>query len=336
MRTLLTASLVLGFVVTLFADAAAGEKKPVIGFASREMVNDYNRGIVEGARKVVEGAGGTLVTTDGQADIRKHIDNINSFITRGVDGILVQLGDPEQFASVFAKAKAAGIPVVTTSIGQTAPDALCDVNGDDEIMTAVLMRQLVTDIKAKGKVYIISVPGAPVLETRARIARPFLSGYSGIQLADTVPTQHSVPYTLNVMQNILTANPEPGSVAAVFVTYDLLASGAAMAITNAGRQNEIKVYSIDGDEIGFQMLFDRENPFAATVSQNVENIGAIAAEMILKAVDGKADEIPYAVYPPTALAAKTDMAAAVQIAKDKWGADCMEKWGIDEKALLGK
>jgi len=132
MRTLVTAVLALGLFASFFA-AEAGEKKPVVGFASREMVNDYNRGIVEGARKVVEAAGGTLVTTDGQADIRKHIDNINSFVTRGVDGILVQLGDPEQFAAVFAKAKAAGIPVVTTSIGQTSPDALCDVNGDDDV-----------------------------------------------------------------------------------------------------------------------------------------------------------------------------------------------------------
>ncbi len=335
MRTLVTAVLALGLFASFFA-AEAGEKKPVVGFASREMVNDYNRGIVEGARKVVEAAGGTLVTTDGQADIRKHIDNINSFVTRGVDGILVQLGDPEQFAAVFAKAKAAGIPVVTTSIGQTSPDALCDVNGDDEIMTAILIRQMVTDIKAKGKVYIISVPGAPILETRARIARAFLSGYSGVSVADTVPTQHSVPYTLNVMQNILTANPEPGSVAAVFVTYDLLASGAAMAIANAGRQDEIKVYSIDGDEIGFQMLFDKSNPFAATVSQNVENIGAIAADQVLKAIDGRADEVPYAVYPPSFLAAKANLAEAVKVAKDKYGPDCLEKWDIDEKALLAK
>ncbi len=334
MRTLLTVALVFGLAMSSFA--AAGDKKPVIGFASREMVNDYNRGIVEGARKVVEAAGGTLITTDGQADIRKHIDNINSLITRGVDGILVQLGDPEQFATVFAAAKAAGIPVITTSFGQTAPDALCDVNGDDEIMTAILMRQLVTDIRAKGKVYIISVPGAAILETRVRIARAFLAGYAGIEVADTIPTQHSVPYTLNVTQNILTANPEPGSVAAIFVTYDLLASGAAMAITNAGRQDEIKVYSIDGDEIGFQMLFDENNPFAAPVSQKVEDMGAAAAEMILKAVDGRADEVPYSVFPVASLAAAADMPTAIEVAKDKWGADCLVNWGFDENALLGK
>lgn len=337
MRTLVTFAVALGLALSFALNAAqAGEKKIVVGFASREMVNDYNRGIVEGARKVIEAAGGELVATDGQADIRKHIDNINSFVTREVDGILVQLGEPEQFAAVFAKAKEAGIPVITTSIGQTAPDALCDVNGDDEIMTANLIRQMVTDIRAKGKVYIISVPGAPILETRARIARAFLSGYSGIEVADTVPTQHSVPYTLNAMQNILTANPEPGSVAAVFVTYDLLASGAAMAIANAGRAEEIKVYSIDGDEIGFQMLFDKTNPFVATVSQNVENIGKAAGEMLLKAINGNPEEVPYSVYPPSFLASKADLPAAIQVAKDKWGADALEKWSIDEAALLAK
>ena len=316
--------------------AFAADEKWEIGLASREILNDYDRGIIEGARQIVEAAGGSLIVADGHDDVRKHIDNITNLITRGVKGIIVSLGDVEQLVSVFEKAQKAGIPVVTNSIGQTTPGALCDVTGDDEFMTVVLARQLITDIKAKGKVYIISPPGAPILETRVRIMKAFLSGYNGVQVAEVVPTQQSVAYTLNVMQNILTANPNPGDIAAVFVTFDLIGSGAVQAIINAGREKDIKVYAIDGDEIGFQMLFDKEGPFRATISQDVVQVGRICAEYLLKAMDGKADEVPYSANPDVALASKTDLAFAVKRAKAKWGDDCLTRWGIDENTLLQK
>jgi ribose transport system substrate-binding protein len=336
-RNMLKLCAVVFMVCMLFIPhGAMAAKKFAIGLASREIVNDYNRGIIEGAKKVIEAAGGELIVADGQTDIRKHIDNISNLITRGVNGLIVQLGDPEQLASVFQKAQKAGIPVITTTIGQTTPGALCDVNGDDELMTVILARQLLTDIKAQGKVYIISVPGAPVLETRVRIMSAVLKGYNGVKLAEVAPTQHSVPYTLNVMQNILTANPNPGDIAAVFVTYDLIGSGAVQAIKNAGRAKDIKVYAIDGDEIGFQMLFDKNGPFYATVSQNVKQIGEIAAEMVLKAINGKAGEIPYAAYPEMSLVSKTNMEVAIKAAKTKWGDDCLTRWNLDEKSLLQK
>lgn len=327
---------IMVFLVGLLGNVVFAADELIIGLASREIVNDYNRGIIEGAKQVVESAGGSLIVADGQTDIRKHIDNISNLITRGVKGLIVQLGDPEQLASVFEKAQKAGIPVITTTIGQTTPGALCDVNGDDELMTVILARQLLTDIKAKGKVYIISVPGAPVLETRVRIMKAVLSGYNGVQIAEVAPTQHSVPYTLNVMQNILTANPNPGDIAAVFVTYDLIGSGAVQAIKNAGRAKDIKVYAIDGDEIGFQMLFDKEGPFYATVSQNVKQIGQLAAELLLKAINGRTDEVPYAAYPEMTLVSKTNIPFAIQAAKTKWGDDCLTRWGIDENSLLQK
>ena len=65
---------------------------------------------------------------------------------------------------------------------------------------------------------------------------------------------------------VLTANPKPRSIAAVWGAYDLLVSGAVEAIRRAGR-NEIKSASIDGDRIGFQMLLEEDSPFISTVAR---------------------------------------------------------------------
>lgn len=325
-------------VVSIFGSSlnVFAAKKLVVGIACREIVNDYNRGVIAGVKKVIEAAGGEVIITDAQTDIRKHIDNVSNLITRGVNGIIVMLGDPEQMASVFQKANKAGIPVVTTTFGKTTPGALCDVAADDVTMTKILTKQILADIHEKGKVFVVSVPGAPVLETRVRVFKEILSGYKDIKLADVVPTQHSVPYTLNVMQNLLTANPNPDDITAVFVTYDQIASGAVQAIKNANRSKDIKVYAIDGDAIGYQMLFDKQGPFYGTISQNSADTGEKAAEMLMKALNGQKKDIPSIVYPNVSLISKTDFPAAIAVAKKKWGTDAMKQLGVDEKELLKK
>ncbi|MDR0362049.1 MAG: substrate-binding domain-containing protein [Planctomycetota bacterium] len=333
-----TACLGLAVAVVLSSGSVAGEKKLVIGMAVREITNDFNRTIIEGGRKVVEENGGELVVTDGNADIRKHIDNISNLITKQVDGVIVQLGEPSQLVSVFEKAKAAGIPVSSTSVGQRTPGCITDVNGDEELSGMLLGRQLLNDLNAKGRVFMISVPGAPVLEKRLRVFRALLAGYENIWLSDVYPTQHSVTDTLNVMQNILTANPNKEDIAAVFVTYDLLASGAVQAIKNAGREKDIKVYSIDGDKIAFQMMFEEDNPFVATVSQDTYGVGVLAAQALMDVIHGKDPEtIPAALYPDdTLLASNTNIKKAVEVARRKWGENCLEEWEIDEAELLDR
>lgn len=324
------------FASAVAVSGQAGEKKKlVIGMASREIVNDFNRTIIEGTRRVVEAAGGELIVTDGNADIRQHIDNISNLINRKVDGIVIQLGDPSQLASVVARANEEGIPVATAVIGQRIPGVITDVNGDEEMSGMLLGRQLLNDIDAKGRVFMISVPGAPVLEKKLRIMRALLSGYDGVWMSEVYPTQHSVPYTLNVMQNILTANPNPGDITAVFVTYDLLTSGAIQAIVNAGREKDIKVYSADGDQLGFQMLFEKDNPLVATASQDTFQIGVMAAQALVDVINGGDPSVyPAALYTEgTALASKNNIDKAIKIAKSKWGENCLEEWGIDEAEL---
>ena len=265
---------------TISAQSAAGAlkfpagKKYKIGFASREIVNDYNRDVIAGAKKAIEAAGGTMVVTDGQTDPRKHNENIENLINSGVDGIIIELGDPQQLAPVVAKANAKKIPVVTTTVGSQTPGALTDVGGDDTMMGIMMTRALFSAIGYKGDVYVFWVPGAPVLEIRKTMLEAMAKYYPQIVLHE-VPTEHGPAKGQAQMMDILTAHPKKGSIAGVWAAYDLLGSGPAEAIRRAGR-SEIKETSIDGDKVGFQMLFEDGSPFVATVAQDVPRVGEIA------------------------------------------------------------
>jgi ABC-type sugar transport system substrate-binding protein len=292
---LLVAGMAL-FASAAFAQSTMGAlkfpsgKTYKIGFASREIVNDADRDIIAGAKKVIEAAGGTMVVTDGQTDPRKHNENIENLINSGVDGIIIALGDPQQLAPVVAKANARHIPVVTTTVGSTTPGALTDVGGDDAMMGVMMTRALFSAIGYKGDVYVFWVPGAPVLEIRKAMLEAMAKSYPQIVLHE-VPTEHGPAKGQAQMMDILTAHPQKGSIAGVWGAYDLLVSGPVESIRRAGR-SEIKAASIDGDVIGFQMLYEDRSPFVATVAQDIPHIGELAATDIVRALNGQAASIP--------------------------------------------
>ncbi|HPU45823.1 MAG TPA: substrate-binding domain-containing protein, partial [Thermoclostridium sp.] len=189
-----------------------------------------------------------------------------------------------------------GIPVVTAGVGSPVPDTITDINGDDALMATLAADALLSSINYQGDVYIVWVPGAPLLETRKRIFEAIAADYPLVKIHE-VPAEHNPAKVQTSIEEILTANPEKGSIAGIFGTYDQLVSGASEAIRRAGR-DEIKIVAIDGDRIGFQMLFQDGSPFVATVVQDVPSIGRMAAEILLAVLDGKLD--PSTVSPKTA------------------------------------
>jgi ribose transport system substrate-binding protein len=298
-----------------------------IGMASREITNDYNRGIIAGAQKVIEAAGDTMVVVDGGADPRKHNENIENLINSHVDGLIIQLGNAQQLAPEVAKAKAAGIPVVTTSVGALTEGALTEVGGDEDLMATLMSRALLSSIGYQGDVYVVWVPGAPLLETRKRILEAMVKDYPKVKLHE-VPTEHSAAKVQAQMEDILTANPQPGSIAAVWGAYDLLTSGAVQAIRQAGR-NEIKSASIDGDRVGFQMLLSADSPFVATVAQDVPHIGELAGQTIEEALAGKKD-FPGLMFTDAYVATRANGIAA---AERRWGKDVWKEIEMDPKEI---
>jgi ribose transport system substrate-binding protein len=298
-----------------------------IGMASREITNDYNRGIIAGAQKVIEAAGDTMVVVDGGADPRKHNENIENLINSHVDGLIIQLGNAQQLAPEVAKAKAAGIPVVTTSVGALTEGALTEVGGDEDLMATLMSRALLSSIGYQGDVYVVLVPGAPLLETRKRVLEAMVKDYPKVKLHE-VPTEHSAAKVQAQMEDILTANPQPGSIAAVWGAYDLLTSGAVQAIRQAGR-NEIKSASIDGDRVGFQMLLSADSPFVATVAQDVPHIGELAGQTIEEALAGKKD-FPGLMFTDAYVATRTNGIAA---AERRWGKDVWKEIEMDPKEI---
>jgi ABC-type sugar transport system substrate-binding protein len=210
----------------------------------------------------------------------------------GIDGLVVQLGDVQQLAPIMARANSRVIPVVTTAIGSHVPNTITDVGGDNPLLAILATESLLAAVGYAGDIYVVWVPGAPLLETRKRILEAVCADHPGIRIHE-VPAEHNPAKVQAQIEDILTANPTKGSITGIFGTYDDLVSGASEAIRRASR-DEIKLVVVDGDRVAFQMLFQDGSPFVATVVQDSISIGRIAGETIIGVLNGtiNPDSVP--------------------------------------------
>ena len=300
-----------------------------VGIANREISNDVNRDIIAGAQAEIEAAGGTVTITDAQTDARKHNENVESLINSGVDGIFIQLGDAQQLSPLATSAKAKKIFVSTALVGATAEGALTDIGFEDRLASELMTKALFDSIGNKGDVYVFWVPGAPILEVRKKRMEEIAKEHPEIRLHE-VPTEHGAAKSLTQMTDLLAANPDVGSIAAVWGAYDLLISGAVEAIRRVGR-NEIKAAAIDGDQIGFQMLYQKDSPFIATVVGDMKGLGRLGADAIIKAACGKANEIKTTTYTPMWLATRAN---GIKAGEKRWGATLWSAIKMDPAEIV--
>ncbi len=315
------------------AEAAAASNKSggwTIGIANREITNDYNRLIAYGAQDILEAAGCEVIMTDAETDFQKHNENIETLLNSGIDALIIQLGDNEQLAPLCEKAKEKGIPVVTAGIGSHIDNTICDTNADDGLAAVLLADAIFSGIDYAGDVYIFYVPGAPLLENRLAVIQGVAAAYPNINLVP-VATEHNVSKVQTQMEELLTANPEKGSIAAVIGTYDSLITGAVESVRQADR-SEIVMGGIDGDEVSFQMLFTEGSPFRVSVVIDASSIGATAANTVLGVLDGSIDPATVAAKIPTACYCATRRNGA-EAAEMKWGTEIWEKINMSREEV---
>lgn len=310
------------------ANSTSGSSKDggwKVGIANREITNDYNRLIAYGAQETLEEAGCEVVMTDAEADVQKHNENIESLLNSDIDALIIQLGDNDQLAPLCAEAAEKGIPVVTAGISSHIDNTICDVNGDDALMATLLADAIFASIDYSGDVYVFYVPGAPLLENRLAVFEAVASMYSNINVIP-MSTEHNVSRVQTQTEELLTANPEEGSIAAIVGTYDSLISGAVESVRQAGR-TEIVMGGIDGDQVSFQMLFQENTPFKVSVVMDASSIGETAASTVLGVLKGETDPNTIPAKIATACYTATQR-NGVEAAEKKWGESVWENIGF--------
>jgi ribose transport system substrate-binding protein len=238
---------------------------------------------------------------DTAGDVAAVIARIEDSVTQGVDAIVINV-DPAQVGAGLAAADAAGIPVVGMDAGSD-PLLAANVTSNGYAMAAETAVYVANRIGGAGNVVMFTFDPFPPVQARGVIADAVFGNFPDITVLDRVTpdvADGGIADSRAKMEAILAANPEPGSIAAVWAAWDQPALGALQAIEAAGRQGEgIVITGIDANPQARDAIKAGGN-FEASVAQDFAGIGATTADTVARVLAGET-LVQTVIYVPTVL-----------------------------------
>jgi ribose transport system substrate-binding protein len=298
-ESLMTKHLTLAVsALALCASAAWSETVAVITpYLSQPGTQAY----VEGFQAAAAGKNWDVNVIDTAGDVAAVISRIEDAVNQKVDAIVINV-DPAQVNVGLLAAKEAGIPVVGMDAGSD-PLVAANVTSNGYAMAAETAAYVANRINGQGKVVMFVFDAFPPVQLRGVVADAIFGNYPDIDVLDRVTPDVSdggIADSRAKMEAILAANPEAGSIAAVWAAWDQPALGALQAIEDAGRGNEgIVITGIDANPQARDAIAAGGN-FEASVAQDFNGIGATAADVVARLIAGQ-DLRERVIYVPTKL-----------------------------------
>ncbi|MBV6659011.1 MAG: substrate-binding domain-containing protein [Devosiaceae bacterium] len=295
-RTLAASAVAAGLLAGAGA-ASAQEVAVITPYLAQPGTQFY----VEGFTAEAETRGWTTNVIDTAGDVAAVISRIEDVVTQGVDAIVINV-DPAQVGAGLQAAADAGIPVVGMDAG-SHPQVAANVTSNGYAMAAETSVYVANRIGGEGNVVMFVFDPFPPVQVRGAIADAVFGNFPDIEVVDRITPDVSdggIADSRAQMEAVLAANPEPGSIAAVWAAWDQPALGALQAIEAAGRGDEgIVITGIDANPQAREAIAQGGN-FEASVAQDFQGIGSTTAETVARLLGGE-ELVQRVVYVPTRL-----------------------------------
>jgi ribose transport system substrate-binding protein len=236
---------------------SGAKKKYVIGFAQSTMnapfrvaMADANKKYAEDNFKDVE-----FVITDAQNKATKQVDDVESLLARKIDVLMISPITAEALTPVVKKVMDAGIPVITLDRKVLTPVTM-HIGGNNLEIGQTAAKFLADTLKGKGAVIEIQgTAGSSATIDRDNGFREALKAYPDMKvLADQYANYQRGP-AMKFMEDVI-QRFGPGQIQAIYAQNDEMALGAIQALETAKRLNEVKVVSIDGQNLAIDAVKD--------------------------------------------------------------------------------
>ncbi|MEQ8600736.1 MAG: substrate-binding domain-containing protein [Devosia sp.] len=284
---------------TLSAGAAYAQSR--VAIVTPYMAQPGTQFYVEAFQEVADEQGWDVNVIDTAGDVAAVISRIEDVVIQNVDAIVINV-DPTQVTAGLQAASDAGIPVFGMDAGSD-PLLVTNVTSNGYAMAAETATYVADRINGQGNVVMFVFDAFPPVQARGVVADAVFGNYPDINVLDRVTPDVSdggIADSRSKMEAILAANPEPGSIAAVWAAWDQPALGALQAIEAAGREGEgIVITGIDANPQAREAIGAGGN-FEASVAQDFAGIGAATADAVARVLEGE-DLRQSVIYVPTQL-----------------------------------
>lgn len=240
----------------------------------------------QGIEAEAEELGIEIIELDGEWDAAKQADQVNTFISKKVDGIVLNPCDGTSLVSAAKAAYDADIPVVTgaMNIDESGYEYIKTFVGpDDADVGRAAGRSMIAALgDAGGKVAIIEgTAGSSAQVNRTAGFEEVIAG-SKIEVVAKNSGDYDEATAMNIAEDLLTKYPD---LAGVFCHDDTMASGCVQAMKELGYTGkDIKVVGYGGSATGASLVED--GYLVATAVQPLVNEGRGCIKALVKAING--------------------------------------------------
>ncbi|KZK78674.1 D-ribose-binding periplasmic protein precursor [Pseudovibrio sp. W64] len=275
----------------LLGSTAVSMAQDTLALVVSTLNNPFFVTLKEGAEARANELGYKIVVLDSQNDPAKELANVEDVLSKNVSILLINPTDSDAVSSSIRAANRKNVPVVTLDRGAARGTVESHVASDNILGGEMAGELIVETLRGSGKIVELEgVPGTSAARDRGTGFKKAMHGASGIELVAVQPADFDRTKGLNVMENILQAQPE---INAVFAHNDEMALGAIKAIEAANR--DILVVGFDGTDDGVKAV--EEGTMLATVAQQAGMIGSIGVDTADKVLKGEKVDA----YTPVAL-----------------------------------
>ena len=250
-------------------------------------------------QEILEGKGYTVTTVDGNNDQAKQNEQINTFITQGVDALIINPVMTSAADTIIATVKSAGIPTVLINREPTADqmaayDKLVYV-GCDARQSGTMQGELILDtpnkgdINGDGKVSYIMIQGDPEnvdAQYRTEFSVKALTD-AGIEVEELNLTRGD--WDRNRGQEIAANDLAQfgDQIEVIFCNNDDMAIGALQAIQAAGRTVNKDIYLVGVDALDAALNEVKAGNMTGTVLNDAAGQANQAEECMEELLGGK-------------------------------------------------
>lgn len=273
----------------------AGPQPLTVGVAFETLQTEYWVASLDALKAELAKRDVRVLEAVADGDPNRQLEQVNSFISRKVDGIIVVPKDAQTVVPMIRAANEAGIPIVLYNRGPAENAGKCvTVVADNRSITRDTVRQMIVearkrDRKLKGMILIGDLGDVNAIDRREGFDEAVGEAEDIVEVVAQVPTEWNQEKALAGVTNALQANPE---IEFIFTSSDFLFPSIVSALKNAGKyhpigaEGHVILGGFDGDATAYRLL--QEGYLDADGVQDVEFECRQAVDAVLKLHGGEA------------------------------------------------
>ncbi|MEQ8778259.1 MAG: substrate-binding domain-containing protein [Roseibium album] len=295
----------LGLTMAVAGSALAQDQRVIASIVFQG--DQFMKSLQQGVREAAEARGAEVLELNIDGDQAREAQAIDTYISRGVDAIVIAPLSATNSAGSLKRARDAGITVVALNGGlqdksianATFSTANYDLGASSGNAAAAFIN---SELGGEAQVGIMAFSSLLPEQSGARTGG-FKDAVTKGNTVTVVTEQDAwMPEkAVQVATDMLTANPQ---INLLYAANEGGTVGAMQAVRNAGKAGKVYVFGIDGSEQLARGLMAGDNVLQATTAQSAKDMGAMGANAALDLLEGGSAEAETSV--PALLLSRAD------------------------------